>query len=113
VYTSSQVNDRQSRQTRTELDEVVFVEIPWLADPAAAALGKIPRKEYPNASLDRLYALGVDAFRVAQAFASGAPDSLEFDGATGHLKLDASRQIVREGTLLQFRGGDIVPIASR
>jgi outer membrane PBP1 activator LpoA protein len=110
TYTSSQVNDRQARQGRNDLDDVVFVDIPWIADPAAAAFVRIPRKDYPNASLERLYALGLDAFRVAQAFASGAPAKLEFDGATGHLTLDASRQFLREGTLLQFHGGDIVPV---
>ncbi len=113
TYTSSQVNDRQPRQGRNDLDDIVFVDIPWLADPAAAAFVRIPRKDYPNASLERLYALGLDAFRVARAFSSGAPAKLEFDGATGHLTLDASRQFLREGTLLQFRGGDIVPVEIR
>jgi outer membrane PBP1 activator LpoA protein len=113
VYTSGQVNDRQGKEGRNDLDAVVFVEIPWLADPGSTAFARIPRKEFPNASLDRLYALGLDAFHVAQAFVAGAPPRLEFDGATGHLTLDASRQFLREGTLLQFRGGDIVPVASR
>lgn len=113
VYTSSQVNDRQAREGRNDLDAVVFVEIPWLAEPTAPAFEKVPRKEFPNASLDRLYALGLDAFRVAQAFVHGAPGKLEFDGATGHLTLDASHQFLREGMLLQFRDGTIVPFAGR
>jgi uncharacterized protein len=110
AYASSQVNDRQDRGELLELDNVTFVEIPWLADPAAAAFARIARREYPSANLDRLYALGVDAFRVAQAFAGGSPpEKLEFDGATGHLTLEASRQFAREATLLQFRTGQIVP----
>jgi uncharacterized protein len=113
AYTSSQVNDRQLPEGRRDLDQVLFVEIPWLADPTAAAFTRIPRREFANASLDRLYALGIDAFRVAQAFASGAPDKLEFDGATGHLTLDRAHQFVREGAVLQFRDGEIVPAASR
>jgi outer membrane PBP1 activator LpoA protein len=113
AYTSSQVNDRLPIESRRELEDLFFVEIPWLADPGALALASIPRREFGSNSLDRLYALGVDAFRVAQAFANGAPDKLEFDGATGHLTLDGSRQFIREGVLLQFRGGEIVPAGTR
>jgi len=113
AYTSSQVNDRQPREALRDLDDVRFVEIPWLADPSAAAFARIARREYSNAALDRLYALGVDAFRVAQAFADGAPEKLEFDGATGHLTLDRSHQFVREAVLLQFRAGQIVPAEVR
>jgi len=114
AYASSQVYDRQTPGDLLELDNVLFVEIPWLADPGAAAFSRIARREYPSAAFDRLYALGVDAFRVAQAFADGTPpEKLEFDGATGHLTLDPSRQFVREATVLQFRAGQIVPAGSR
>jgi len=114
AYASSQVYDRQPPGDLLELDNVVFVEIPWLADPGAAAFNQVARREYPSAAFDRLYALGVDAFRVAQAFKDGTPpEKLEFDGATGHLTLDPSRQFVREATLLQFRAGQIVPAGSR
>jgi uncharacterized protein len=113
AYTSSQVNDRQSREALRDLDAVRFVELPWLADPAGAAYARIARPDYGNAVLDRLYALGIDAFRVAQAFADGAPAMLEFDGATGHLALDRAHQFVREATLLQFRDGEIVAAGAR
>jgi hypothetical protein len=114
AYASSQVYERQPPGDLLELDNVLFVEIPWLADPGAATFSRIARRDYPSAAFDRLYALGVDAFRVAQAFADGkAPEKLEFDGATGHVTLDPSRQFVREGTLLQFRSGQIVPAGSR
>jgi hypothetical protein len=114
AYASSQVNDRQAPAELLELDNVVFVELPWLADPGAATFSRIARREYPSAAYDRLFALGVDAFRVAQAFTAGTPpEKLEFDGATGHVTLDPSRQFVREATLLQFRAGQIVPAGSR
>jgi len=113
TYTSSQVNDRQPRELLRDLDDVWFVDIPWLAEPDALDFARIPRPELPNAALDRLYALGIDAFGVAWAFADGPPDRLEFDGATGHLSLDASRQFVREGRLLQFRAGQIVPAGTQ
>jgi outer membrane PBP1 activator LpoA protein len=114
AYTSSQVNERQARESLLDLEDVCFVEIPWLADPGAAAFNGIARRAYPNAAFERLYALGIDAFRVAQAFArDSAPERLELDGATGRLSLDASHQFVREAMLMKFRGGHIVPAGGR
>jgi len=112
-YTSSEVNERQSTDAMRDLDNVRFVEIPWLADPGSVALPDQKRPDYPNPALERLYALGMDAFRVAHAFADGTPLKLELDGATGHLSLDASRQFVREGRLMQFRGSRVVPAGAR
>ncbi len=113
VYAGSQVNDRLSAAAMRDLDNVRFVDIPWLTDPTASEFAKIPRRDYPSPVFERLYALGIDAFRVAQAFVDGAPRSLEFDGATGHLSLDASRQLIRDTKLMQFRSGEIVPAELR
>lgn len=113
TYTSSQVNERQPREVLRDLDDVRFVDIPWLVDPDATAFAGLKRQDYPNAALDRLYALGIDAFRVAQAFADGAPSRLELEGATGRLTLDSARQFVREGRLMVFRAGQMVPVAAR
>lgn len=109
AYTSGQVNDRQPQEILRDLDGVRFVEIPWLADPGAPPFDKLPRGDFRNAALDRLYALGIDAFRAAQGFRDGPPAQMEFNGATGHVALDASRQLVREGRLMRFEAGQIVP----
>ena len=109
TYAGSTVNDRQPRETLRDLEDVHFVDIPWLANPEASEFARISRPVLASATLDRLYALGVDAFRVAQLLAEGHLDRIEFDGATGHLTLDATRQFVREGRSLQFKGGLIVP----
>jgi outer membrane PBP1 activator LpoA protein len=113
TYAGSMINDRQPREALRDLDDVRFVEIPWLADPDAREFARVPRPEFPNASLDRLYALGLDAFRVAQALADGRSEGIEFDGATGHLSQDGSRQFLRDFRLLQFRGGQVVPDGTR
>jgi outer membrane PBP1 activator LpoA protein len=113
-YTSSEVNERQPPDVLRDLDNLRFVEIPWLANADAGASPDPKRAEYPNPALERLYALGMDAFRVAQAFAAGnQPAQLEFDGATGHLSLESTRQFAREGKLMQFRGGRVVPAGAR
>jgi len=113
AFTSSQVNDRQAPESLRDLDQVRFVEIPWLADPTGPASASVRRADYGSATLDRLYALGIDGFRVAQAFGDGPPETLELDGATGHLVLDRSRHFLREGVVLQFREGAVVAAGRR
>jgi len=113
TYTGSQVNERQSREALRDLDDVRFVDIPWIVEPDAAAFADLKHPDYPNTAFDRLYALGIDAFRVARAFADGPPEKLAFDGATGHLSLDATRQFVREARMMQFHAGQIVPADAR
>jgi outer membrane PBP1 activator LpoA protein len=112
-YTSSQANDRPQLENQRDLDDLQFVELPWLADPGSPALGGLPRGNYPNASLERLYALGIDAFRVAKAFVDGPPGKLEIDGATGHLTLGESRVFTREGQLMRLRDGRVEVVAPR
>jgi outer membrane PBP1 activator LpoA protein len=109
TYAGSSVNDGQPRETLRELEDVHFVDIPWLATPDAKEFARIARPALSSATLERLYALGIDAFRVAQLLAEGRIDRMEFDGATGHLTLDATRQFVREARALQFKGGQAVP----
>jgi outer membrane PBP1 activator LpoA protein len=113
TYTSNQVNEHLPREALNDLDDVRFVDIPWIVEPDAALFAGLKRPDYPSAALDRLYALGIDAFRVAQAFAEGTPERLEFDGATGRISLDSGRQFLREGRLMVFRSGQIVSADTR
>jgi uncharacterized protein len=110
TWASGQVNQRQDHATRLDLEDVRFVDVSWVVVPDSAAFAKLPRPEYANAALDRLYALGLDAFRVAEVFVTAPPDRLSFDGATGRVELSDSRQIWREGRLATFRAGAIVPL---
>jgi len=109
TYAGSTANDRPTREALRDLEDVRFVDVPWIVTPDAPEFARIPRAEFPNATLDRLYALGIDAFRVAQLLANGRLDRIEFDGATGHLSLDSSRQFARDARAMQFKGGQIVP----
>jgi outer membrane PBP1 activator LpoA protein len=111
VYAASTVNDRQSPDALRDLEDLRFVEIPWLATPEAKAFDGIARPDLPNATLDRLYALGIDAFRVARLLAAGSVDRIELDGAIGRLTLEETRQFAREARPMQFRGGITVPTA--
>jgi outer membrane PBP1 activator LpoA protein len=112
-YTSSQANDRLQLESQRDLDELQFVELPWIADPERAALGGVPRGNYSSAALERLYALGIDAFRVARSMVDGPPAKLELDGATGHLTLGDSRVFAREGQLMRLRDGRAEAVVPR
>jgi outer membrane PBP1 activator LpoA protein len=111
TYTSSQANDRLQQESQRDLDELQFVEMPWIADPGSPVLAGLPRGNYSSAALERLYALGIDAFRVARALADGPPAKLELDGATGHLTLGDSRVFAREGRLMRLRDGRAETVA--
>jgi outer membrane PBP1 activator LpoA protein len=113
IYTSREINERQSGTVLYELDGVRFVEVPWLGPRERPVFPQITRPDLASASSDRLFALGLDAFRVAVAFAGDAPLNLEFDGATGHLALDANRQFVRDAEFLQIRDGRIEALGMR
>jgi outer membrane PBP1 activator LpoA protein len=102
--------ERPPQAVARDLDDVRVVEIPWLLTPNAAEFNGMPRREFDSAALARLYALGLDAFRVAAAFKDGPPERFELDGATGHISLAPGRQFVREGKLAVYRNGELVPL---
>jgi outer membrane PBP1 activator LpoA protein len=110
AYASGLVFDQNSVAALRDLDGLAIVEIPWLVTPAAPEFAKYPRRDYGSASLERLYALGLDAFRIAQALMDGPPDQFVLEGATGHVTLAEGRQFVREGRLAVYRAGQLVPL---
>lgn len=108
VYASSQIADDQAPSTLRDLENVRYVEIPWLADAGNPSWARLPRGNFSSQVLERLYALGIDAFAVAQMLAETIPpDHIELDGATGHLSLTSSRAFAREGQIVVFRDGRV------
>jgi outer membrane PBP1 activator LpoA protein len=90
-YGASSVNPgRAPGAAVAELDGVRLLDLPWQVQPDHPAVMVYPRPLANGQSLDmdRLYALGIDAFRVAREIAlhPGAPFRL--DGVTGRLAVD-------------------------
>jgi hypothetical protein len=110
AYASALVFDRKSVATLRDLDGLAIVEIPWLVTPGAPEFAKFARRDFGSESLERLYALGLDAFRVAQALIDGPPVQFVLEGATGRVTLAEGRQFVREGRLAVYRAGQLVPL---
>jgi len=113
AYASSLVNQPLDPAVMRDLEGVTFVDVPWIVTPNHPSLARLPRKPRDNLVLERLYALGLDAFEIARGFASGVPQELQIAGATGRLTLAEGRQFQREGTLAVFRQGLIVPADGR
>lgn len=93
-----------------ELEGVRFADMPWLLQPDHAAVMIYPRPtEAWNAELQRLYALGIDAFRLAVLW-MGGQTSFELDGVTGTLRVERSSQarVERIPALGIFRGGKVM-----
>lgn len=112
AYASALISRETSGASLRDLEEVRLVDVPWLVTPTAPALVNLPRRDYGNPALDRLYALGLDAYRVAHGFLEGVPRRLEFEGATGYLTLSDGHALSREGRLAVVRAGQIVPLGS-
>ncbi|WP_269530815.1 penicillin-binding protein activator [Chitinimonas sp. BJYL2] len=77
---------------------VKFVDMPWLLEPHHPDIAAFKRSERPlSAELERLYALGIDAYRLTMLLLVSAPGAtIEVQGVTGTLKLAEGRQFSRE-----------------
>jgi outer membrane PBP1 activator LpoA protein len=110
VYATSQVytgtpNAAQDR----DLNGVQFGDMPWmLQDGSAFPIKAALHSAWPEATpaQDRLYALGVDAYRlIAQLPVLAAQPTARLEGATGTLSLNAGGVIQRQLTWAKFSNG--------
>lgn len=94
-----------------ELDGLRLLEMPWLAEPQHPAVMAYPRPstEY-STEMQRLYALGIDAMRVAR-YRLQSRNEFELDGVTGRLRLNGimAGRIERLPSAVEYRNGQ--PIA--
>ncbi len=108
LYATSQVNPgAMGPLAGFDLAGVHFLDMPWLLQPDHPAVMIYPRALYrETADRERLYALGIDAFRVAGALLAGNATA-EIDGVTGQIKLGPDQQFVRSLTAAQFSQGKL------
>jgi len=92
-----------------DLDGIRFVDMPWLvgADATAGAGYTRPATPLP-AELARLYALGADAYQVAQRWSAGET-RFTIEGMTGRLTVDrgAGPRVERTPAAAIYRNGAI------
>ena len=108
VYATSQIFAGNNDTLRNyDLNEVHFVDMPWLLEPDHPAVMIYPRPETAmGPDMQRLYALGIDAFRLSQILlANSELDALPLDGVTGNVTLNGNHQFVREAIQAEFADG--------
>ncbi len=105
AFATAQIDDGRDAAGQQDLDGVRFVEVPWRVQPDQSALAAFARPEPALGApeLERLYALGIDALRVAVEIARGH-DGFALDGATGLLTAAGGR-IERRGAIATLRDG--------
>jgi outer membrane PBP1 activator LpoA protein len=107
LYGTSRVNGGNATTAR-ELNLVRFTDMPWLLQPDHTAVMVYPRAQFGDAvDFDRLYAFGIDAFRIALELLRQTRNPV-IDGVSGRIRLAADQQFVREAVVAQFTDGKVV-----
>lgn len=111
VYaTSLSVDPRAETMVNVDLQGVRYVDMPWFVLPDHPAVMVYPQPRTPlPVDYERLYALGIDAFRIAAVLAQGDKSRMSLDGVTGRITLEG-QQLVRALTPAEIDGGRVIPL---
>ena len=116
VYSTSHVFTGVLNQERDrDMDGLEFGDMPWVLSESTTHRGM--RTDIENEitdagnALQRIYALGIDAFNIIGALNTLRAYPYErYDGETGSLSLDNRLRVRRQLTWVKFRSGRPVPI---
>jgi outer membrane PBP1 activator LpoA protein len=113
TYTTSHAFSGSKGQDLS-FNNIRFVDMPWLVQRESSSVIIYPRSPMVlNGEMERLYAFGIDAFRLSQEIDQRIPTSFVLDGVTGRITLGPDRQFVREAVPVMFRDGWIIPLERR
>lgn len=120
LFGTSQLNpfaltDRDDGERIDDMDGARLLDIPWQLQADHPAVMVYPRlvvnaDQRRSPDLERLYALGIDAYRVAREIASGRTQ-FEIDGVTGKLTVRFAKEhahFERTEQPAVYRGGVVV-----
>ncbi|HET7730807.1 MAG TPA: penicillin-binding protein activator [Usitatibacter sp.] len=113
VYaTSFSVNPRTEAIVNADLQGVRYGEMPWFAQPDHPAVMVYPQPRAPMpVEQERLYALGIDAFRLALLLVkAGEARPPPLDGVTGRITLETGNHFTRTLVPAEIDGGRIIPL---
>lgn len=109
AYATSQINSAESTVLgQHDLNGIIFLDMPWMVLPDHPAVMAYPRLTGVFGTFDqeRFYAIGIDAWRLAQGLLAESFSSLSpIDGVTGLLTPGLARVFVREPLPVQFVQG--------
>jgi hypothetical protein len=112
IYTTSiGVDPRAEATVNVDLEGVRYVDMPWFVQPDHPAVMVYP---LPRAAMaveqERLYALGIDAYRLSGILLQPESRSVALDGVTGRITLEAGRHFARTLVPAAFDAGRAVPL---
>jgi outer membrane PBP1 activator LpoA protein len=113
VYATSHIYRGNTDRSRDQdINGIHFVDIPWVFNSDSAIRQAINAHFARSDAFQRMYALGVDSFRLHMRINQLRTGSGQVFGETGTLTLNPLGQIERELTLAEIRGGVAVIDAS-
>ena len=110
VYATSHVFSASGDQNQyNDMNGIHLCETPWLLNPSNPLRQQVSA-QWPqaNGSLGRLYAMGVDAYRLTPSLGQlkALPDS-RIDGLSGSLSMSQSQRIERQLPWAEFVNGQV------
>ena len=107
VFSTSQIfSGKQNRKKDNDLNGIQFTDLPWLLESSELKTDVEKNQKRAKGNYARLYAMGVDAFRLYPRLKQLAalPHSKIF-GVTGDLSIDGQGKIHREMPFAVFKRG--------
>ena len=97
VYATSQINPgRLAPTAMIDLAGIRYLDMPWIGDPANPAWRMYEHARSPSNDVERLFALGVDAWRLSAAILGARPGTaIDDNGLTGELHVGPDGVVVR------------------
>ena len=110
VYaTSMSINPRAEAIVNVDLQGVRYVEMPWFIQPDHPAVMIYPQpKSALSVEQERLYAFGIDAFRIAMVLLRGDRKA-PLDGVTARIQLEGNH-FARTMNSAEVDGGKVIPL---
>ena len=98
-----------------DLEGVRFLDMPWLLQPDHPAVISYARStaQRPGLDQERFYALGIDAYRLAQELLRPYESMEPLDGVTGTITLNSLHQFTRTLVPAQFSQGSAKMLEAR
>ncbi len=117
AYGTSSVNPG-SEAVISELDGMRLLDMPWEVQPSHQAVMVYPRwlGTARTLDMDRLYALGIDAFRTAREISLHPGSDFQLDGVTGRLSVSfgtGRARFERVQPAAVYQGGTFTPVPGR
>jgi uncharacterized protein len=113
VYATSQVYaSAADAASNFDLDGVRFLDMPWLLQPDHPAVISYLRNDSAtwDPDFERLYALGIDAYRIAVELLRPRKSAESLDGVTGTIRIGANSQIERLLVPAEYSQGVVRPL---